>query len=105
MLDPSPAPRLRLCSLSLCEGVMLLLVVFLLSTLARSDTESASASTLLRVAPAAPVRRGGDIVLEVWFEGVLGVVLGKALAVVAGDVGVKRSSTGTSISVIGVYQN
>jgi hypothetical protein len=83
---------------------MLLLVVFLLSTLARSDTESASVSTLLRVAPAAPVRRGGVIVAAVWCEGLLDVVLGKALAVVAGDVGDMRSSTGTSISVIGVYQ-
>lgn len=95
-----PKPKLKLCSLSLCEGVMLRFIVFRLSTLARKDTESASASTLLSVAPAAPVRLGGVIVVVPVVVLACGGVVwdGKAFAVVAGEVGDIRSSTGTSIS-------
>jgi len=89
-----PTPKLKLCSLSLCEGVMLLFIVFLLSTLARKDTESASASTLLRVAfaaapptPREPVPRGGEM------------LVGRAFWEVTGEMGLMRSSTATSISI------
>ena len=85
-----PNPTFRLSSLSFWEGVTLLFIVFRLSTLARNETESASGSTLLNVAPAEPVLREG--------EGVV-VVFGRAFWVVAGECGVTRSSTGTSISV------
>jgi len=86
---PNPIFKLKFCSpLSFCEGVILLFIVFLLSTLARNETESASGSTLLSVAPAGPVRR----------EGVIVVVAGRAFCVVAGECGDMRSSTGTSIS-------
>jgi hypothetical protein len=56
---------------SLWEGVTLLFVVFLLSTLARNDTESASASTLLKVAfvPRKAEPRGVVVVVGVWVAG------------------------------------
>ena len=47
VLELNPIPKFRLCSL--WEGVTLLFVVFLLSALARNDTKSASAATLLKV--------------------------------------------------------
>lgn len=86
--NSNPVCKLKFCSLSFCEGVTLLFIVFLLSTLARNETESASGSTLLSVAPAGPVRR----------EGVVVVCAGRAFWVVVGECGDIRSSTGTSIS-------
>jgi hypothetical protein len=57
--DAKASAKLKLVSLSLCEGVTLLFIELLLSTLARrEDTESVSWSTLLSIAPAAPVRSG-----------------------------------------------
>ncbi|KIM73666.1 hypothetical protein PILCRDRAFT_828963 [Piloderma croceum F 1598] len=63
--DTNPVFKLKFGSLSFCEGVTLLFIVFLLSTLARNKTESASGSTLLSVAPAGPVRREGVVVMVV----------------------------------------
>jgi hypothetical protein len=75
--DPNPVFKLKFCSLSFCEGVTLLFIVFLLSTLAHNETESASGSSLLSFAPAGSVRREGVVMV---------VVAGRAFWVVAGGV-------------------
>jgi len=69
VLELNPIPEFRLCSL--WEGVTLLFVVFLLSMLARNDTKSASASTLLKVAffPRKAEPRGVDVVVGIWVAG------------------------------------
>jgi len=70
-LELNPIPKFRVWSL--WERVMLLLVVFLLSMLACNDTESASASTLLKVTFAFVSRKGEPcdvvVIVGVWVTG------------------------------------
>jgi hypothetical protein len=101
----TPKLKLKLNSPSLCEGITLLFIVFLLSTLAhREDTDSASGSTLLSVTPAALVHHVGVTCACVWCVVVWWCWVhwagGNFGEVVAGESGVIRSSTGTFISVM-----
>ena len=78
-------PAFRPCSLSLCEGVMLMLIEHVLGILAHNVTASGSNSP--SVTPAAPLGRNHG-------------TFGKLFQVVVGEVGRMSSSMGTSYHIL-----